>query len=216
MASFNESFILGCRDDLPGLGFDVSISNMMNTRPGLLMCKALSIFICYHAPCLPPACTCHALKEKETEKARDRDTGREKEYLLLSTVVLGCIGVHQTTTSTHSLLAPDHTSHLQDRHGMVDSGMNQSIDELLEHRHETMLQWCEPRPACGPDGNDVDAHIIHQATIHDCINLSRAVARKAGRETMGNDREHLLDFIAVHWAEVVVPDARTQSHSLPP
>jgi len=78
---------------------------------------------------------------------------------------------------------------------------------LLESRHETMLQWCEPWPACGPEGNDLDAHIILRATIHDCINLQRLAAKAAGRPTMGDDGNHLIDFMAIHWARVVEPNA---------
>ena len=91
---------------------------------------------------------------------------------------------------------------------------------LLESRHETMLQWCEPWPACGPEGNDLDAHIILRATIHDCINMQRRVAKAAGRPTMGDDENHLLDFMAIHWALVVEandlaqtpPDSGTKNH----
>ena len=74
---------------------------------------------------------------------------------------------------------------------------------LLESRHETLLQWCEPWSACGPEGNDLNAHIILRATVHDCINMQRRVAKAAGRSTMGDDRNHLLDFMAIHWARVV-------------
>lgn len=74
---------------------------------------------------------------------------------------------------------------------------------LLESRHETMLQWCEPWPACGPEGNDLDAHIILRATIHDCINMQRRAAKAAGRPTMCDDGNHLLDFMAIHWTRVV-------------
>jgi hypothetical protein len=78
---------------------------------------------------------------------------------------------------------------------------------LLESRHETMLQWCEPWPACGPQGNDLDAHIILRATVHDCINMQRRVAKAAGRPTMGDDGNHLLDFMAIHWTRVVEANA---------
>jgi len=78
-----------------------------------------------------------------------------------------------------------------------------TLSALLESRHQTMLQWCEPRPACGPEGNDLDAHITLRATIHDCINLQRRAAKSEGRPTMGDDKNHLLDFIAIHWARVV-------------
>jgi len=74
---------------------------------------------------------------------------------------------------------------------------------LLESRHETMLQWCEPWPACGPEGDDVDAHIILRATVHDCINMQRRVAKAAGRPTMGGDKNHLLDFMVIHWTRTV-------------
>jgi hypothetical protein len=74
---------------------------------------------------------------------------------------------------------------------------------LLESRHKTLLQWCEPWPACGPEGNDVDAHIVLRATVHDCINMQRRLTKAAGRPTMGDDGNHLLDFIAIHWARVL-------------
>lgn len=90
------------------------------------------------------------------------------------------------------------------------------IDKLLESRHETMLQWCEPWPACGPEGNDLDALVNHRATVHDCINMSRRAAKAAGRPTMGDDANHLMDFIAVHWANVVeetIPTPQSQPPS---
>lgn len=75
-----------------------------------------------------------------------------------------------------------------------------TVEEMLESRHETWLQWCEPWPACGPQGNELDAHVTMSATVHDCVNLQRKVAKLANRPTMGDDRNHLLDFIAIHWA----------------
>lgn len=77
------------------------------------------------------------------------------------------------------------------------------IPSLLERRHEVVLQWYEPYPACGPEGNDLDAHVTLRASVHDCINMQRLVARSLGRPTMGDDENHLLDFIAVNWAHVV-------------
>ena len=74
---------------------------------------------------------------------------------------------------------------------------------VLESRHETMLEWWEPWPACGPEGNNLDAHIAHRATVHDCINLQRQAAKMAGRPTMGDDENHLLDFMAIHWARII-------------
>jgi hypothetical protein len=77
------------------------------------------------------------------------------------------------------------------------------IEALLESRHTTFLQWVEPWSACDPEENEVIAHVVLQATVHDCINLARRAAQSAGRPTMGKDGDHLLDFIAIHWAQVV-------------
>jgi hypothetical protein len=78
-----------------------------------------------------------------------------------------------------------------------------TLTELLESRHETLLQWSEPWPACGPEGNELDAHVVLRASIHDCINLNRRAAKAAGRPTMGDDGTHLLDFMASHWTRFV-------------
>ncbi len=80
-----------------------------------------------------------------------------------------------------------------------------TVDEMLEQRHTLKLLWVEPWRACGPEGNEISAHIEIRATVHDCINMCRAAAKERGASTMGNDAEHLLDFIAVHWA---TPDTR--------
>jgi hypothetical protein len=80
---------------------------------------------------------------------------------------------------------------------------NTEIQKLLESRHTTMLEWKEPWPACGPEGNKLDAHITLRASVHDCINLQRAADQQAGRTTEGKDLERLEDFILVHWADIV-------------
>ena len=77
------------------------------------------------------------------------------------------------------------------------------INEILETRHETYLSWEDPHPACGPEGNELYAHVEHRATVHDCINMARAVAKANGHPTMGNDDRFLEDFMAVHWAKVI-------------
>jgi hypothetical protein len=87
--------------------------------------------------------------------------------------------------------------------------------DMLEQRHETWLQWCEPWPACGPEGNDLDAGVVLKATVHNCVNLSRAAAKAAGRLTAGDDEDYLLDFIAIHWATVVEATPRSSSVTPP-
>lgn len=89
-----------------------------------------------------------------------------------------------------------------------------TIEELLEKRHTEILAWSEPHPACGPEGNDLDAHVELQATVHDCVNMQRLKARAAGGGTMGNDADFLSDFIVTHWAfETVNSQAVEESHS---
>ena len=75
-----------------------------------------------------------------------------------------------------------------------------TTEEMLEQRHTLRLLWAEPWQACGPEGNELNAHLELRATVHDCINMSRAAAKQAGRPTMGKDEQHLLDFMAVHRA----------------
>lgn len=77
---------------------------------------------------------------------------------------------------------------------------------LLKSRHAALLEWAEPWPACGSEGNTLDAHITLRASVHDCINLQRAADRQAGRATSGDDERRLDEFMAVHWATVVQPN----------
>jgi hypothetical protein len=111
-------------------------------------------------------------------------------------------------------------SDTESRDKTADGGLrDHDLFALLESRHETVLQWCEPWPACGPDGNDLDAHIILRATIHDCINMQRRAAKAAGRPTMGDDKNHLLDFMVIHWTRTVkanaIGEARAESATSP-
>jgi hypothetical protein len=85
------------------------------------------------------------------------------------------------------------------------------VNDWLESRHTKYVTWVEPWAACGPEGNELNAHVILRATVHDCINMSRLVAKADGRSTMGGDRDHLLDFMAVHWAEVAHDDSARAS-----
>lgn len=81
------------------------------------------------------------------------------------------------------------------------------INEMLETRHETLISWEDPWPACGPEGNELNAHVEHRATVHDCINMARAAAKANGHPTSGKDADFLLDFMAVHWAKVIPANA---------
>ena len=88
---------------------------------------------------------------------------------------------------------------------------NVSIEELLESRHATVLEWGEPQRACGPEGNPLAAHVSLRATVHDCINLQREVDRRYGCPTTGDDARRLEEFMVVNWAWVVEqPRQRTE------
>jgi len=65
------------------------------------------------------------------------------------------------------------------------------------------LEWGDPWPACNPDGVEIDVYVTHRATVHDCINMARLMAKEKGKPTTGNDKEFLFDFMAVHWAWIM-------------
>ena len=81
---------------------------------------------------------------------------------------------------------------------------------MLEQRHTMKLLWVEPWKACSPEGNELNAHLELRATVHVCINMSRAAAKQAGRPTTGEDARHLLDFMSVHWA---TPDLQWEENA---
>lgn len=79
-----------------------------------------------------------------------------------------------------------------------------TTNEMLEARHTTWLQWCEPWPSVGPEGNGLLADVMLMATVHDCINLQRRVwqTHKATENLVGQDAKLLDEFMMVHWASV--------------
>lgn len=79
--------------------------------------------------------------------------------------------------------------------------------DMLETRHETKLAWDDPWEACGPEGNELTAHVEHRATVHDCINIERRHAKLRGQPTSGNDAGFLSDFMAVNRARVIPANA---------
>jgi hypothetical protein len=78
---------------------------------------------------------------------------------------------------------------------------------LLKNRHKVFLEWLEPLPACGPEGNDLDAHVTLRATVHDCINMERRADMMRGNDPIRNDARRLTDFINVHWCNIIWPNA---------
>jgi hypothetical protein len=74
------------------------------------------------------------------------------------------------------------------------------LTRLLENRHTAVLEWVEPWPACGPEGDALDAHVTLRASVHDCVNLQRQSDMRNGLPTSGDDLRRLDEFIVVHWA----------------
>jgi len=96
------------------------------------------------------------------------------------------------------------------KHSAGETEQITALEQMLEARMTTELEWCELWPSAGPEGNSLDANVKLRATVHDCINLARAVARHNRKPTMGNDREFLLDFIAVHAARACTRAMKAQ------
>lgn len=80
-----------------------------------------------------------------------------------------------------------------------------TLAEMLERRHTLELEWWEPWPASGPEGNELDAHVRTTANVHHCVNLQRHARSSAGRPPSGSDVDLLADFISTHWAQPVDP-----------
>lgn len=80
-------------------------------------------------------------------------------------------------------------------------------EKLLLKRHEIRLVWHEPHSSVGPEGNHLDAHVKLSASIHDCVNMQRLnyMSHNYPISGEGIDAQLLLDFIAVHWAEIDSP-----------
>ncbi len=85
------------------------------------------------------------------------------------------------------------------------------LEQLLEQRHTAMVEWAEPHPACGPEGNDLNAYVVLRATVHDCINMRRLVVRNAGMSPMGNDARWLSEFIDINGAALVKDTFTTEA-----
>ena len=86
---------------------------------------------------------------------------------------------------------------------MIPEGIKRDeayLEELLENRTTAKLIWEDPRPAIGPEGNELHADITHSATVQDCINMARYAAKQRGQSAGETDLDLLQDFITVNWA----------------
>ena len=78
-----------------------------------------------------------------------------------------------------------------------------TIEEMLENKDTVRLEWGEPWRALTADGKIKDSHVTMQVTVADCINISRAVTLDGMPDLKPTEKDLLLDFMAVHWAEVI-------------
>lgn len=73
------------------------------------------------------------------------------------------------------------------------------MNNLLENKHNIYLYWDEPRPSCNPEGYDLTACITLKATVHDCINMQRLMAKNQGRPANGSDGNLLKEFMLINY-----------------
>lgn len=74
-----------------------------------------------------------------------------------------------------------------------------TTQELLDKRHDVMLQWSDPWPAISHEGKIIYVPVIHRATVHDCIALQRRAAIFT-QDPEPSDAMLLDEFMAVNWA----------------
>lgn len=80
-----------------------------------------------------------------------------------------------------------------------------TLEQMIEYPHAITLEWYEPWPARDRQGNEFVASVALRATVHDCIGMSRAYAKRHGHPTDGPEIAYLADFIATHWAHPITP-----------
>ena len=80
---------------------------------------------------------------------------------------------------------------------------NYMMAQILENRFALLVEWSETWSARGPTGNPLSANVILRATVHDCINIQRAVAYQQNKPTIGNDANFLYAFMVNHQASIV-------------
>lgn len=81
--------------------------------------------------------------------------------------------------------------------------------DAVNRRHEVRLQWLEPWPGVDVEGKEVTAHILLQATVHDCINLQRAALRGRKNTVIISDEDLLINFVVANHAFIIDPERVT-------
>jgi stalled ribosome rescue protein Dom34 len=80
---------------------------------------------------------------------------------------------------------------------------NPTPETILRNRHNWRFRYFEPWPAIDEQGNELNAHVTIELSIHDAINMERVAWAAKGLDHVGRDEDLMLDFMAVHCAVVV-------------
>lgn len=85
-----------------------------------------------------------------------------------------------------------------------------SLYQVLEGRHSYRVSYGEPWPGLTADHVETCAHVQITMTVYDAINYIRhSDLRGVARKTRGKpltDREYLIEFIIIHFADVIGAD----------
>jgi hypothetical protein len=75
-------------------------------------------------------------------------------------------------------------------------------NNALEHRHNWFVEWEEPWPGLGPEGNKLDCFVTNRMSVHDAINFQRFVYKENKSGIILTDLDLFKDFVVIHWAEI--------------
>jgi hypothetical protein len=78
------------------------------------------------------------------------------------------------------------------------------VQQMLDQRHTLFLEWPEPWPGISPEEEGVTCFVSSRATVADCLDIARYLAVCADRKIPSDEKNLLLDFIAVMLAKPLV------------
>lgn len=78
--------------------------------------------------------------------------------------------------------------------------------EILNRRHELVVEWCEPWQGLSAGGKECDAHVTLRTSVDGCIALQRKAWVEAGyvRANTASEEDAIAEFIIVHWATIII------------
>lgn len=76
-----------------------------------------------------------------------------------------------------------------------------TIEEMLANQETTYLEYVDPRAAVDASGAQYDACVKTVVSVKDAIGMQRHQNSLLRWKPGQSDKDVLLDFIAVHWAD---------------